>query len=140
MTAAVAVAALRALKPACDVVSGYAHALPLPATGSTPPQVRGLFPVAEIGSGTATGSAAAATGQPAPWWVVPALVGITLAAAGGYAIACWWWPYAACARCKGSGRIASPTGRRFRLCPKCKASGRRLRAGRRISNYFRRDR
>lgn len=50
----------------------------------------------------------------------------------GYCAACAFWPFAACGRCKGAGKLRSPSGRAFRLCPRCKASGRRLRLGRRI--------
>ncbi len=51
-----------------------------------------------------------------------------------YALACWWWPFANCGRCEGSGKRRSPTGRRFGKCRRCKGSGMRLRHGRRAWN------
>jgi hypothetical protein len=85
-------------------------------------------------SGTAHGSAAAAT-APTPWWVVPAFIAVAVVVAGGYAVACWIWPYTSCPKCNGTARIKSPSGKAFRLCRKCKASGRRLRLGRRVFNF-----
>lgn len=59
-----------------------------------------------------------------------------LAALTVYAAACRWWPYAACRRCSGEGKLRSPSGRAWRKCPRCKGSGARLRIGRRILNYW----
>lgn len=59
--------------------------------------------------------------------VAPALV-------GGYAFACWFWPFTKCGRCKGMGRHMSPSGKNWRGCKRCKGSGRRLRTGRKILN------
>lgn len=64
-------------------------------------------------------------------------MGAVLAWVGGYAMACWIWPFAACKRCKGSGRKKSPSGRAFRTCKKCKGTGKRIRTGRRIFNWLR---
>ena len=52
----------------------------------------------------------------------------------GYAAAVAFWPFVACRRCDGSGKLRSPFGRAFRPCPRCKGTGRRLRFGRRIHN------
>jgi hypothetical protein len=57
--------------------------------------------------------------------------------AAGYAVACWIWPFANCPRCKGTGKLRSPTGKRFRLCRRCDHTGRRLRTGRRVYNFLR---
>jgi len=57
---------------------------------------------------------------------------LALGALALYLLACWWWPYAACGRCKGAGRHRSPTGKAFRQCRRCKGSGRRVRLGRRL--------
>lgn len=61
---------------------------------------------------------------------------VTVVWAAGYALACWSWPFAACGKCKGSGRRRSPTGRKFGHCRRCKGSGKRLRTGRRVFNYL----
>jgi len=69
----------------------------------------------------------------ASWWATAALfVGVP----GVYALSCWWWPWAACRRCEGAGKLARTDGRVFRSCPRCKATGRRLRAGRWIYHAF----
>jgi hypothetical protein len=51
-----------------------------------------------------------------------------------YLLACWVYPYAACPRCKGSGKRRSPSGKAFRDCRRCGGRGRRVRIGRRIWN------
>ncbi|SES38090.1 hypothetical protein SAMN05216188_1482 [Lentzea xinjiangensis] len=56
-----------------------------------------------------------------------------------YLVACWAFPYRNCRACKGLGR----SGRRFggfRLCQRCDATGRQLRAGRKALNAFGRHR
>jgi hypothetical protein len=60
-----------------------------------------------------------------------------LAWLAGYAVACWIWPFDACAKCEGIGRKKSPSGRAFRLCRRCKGTGRRIRTGRRVFNWLR---
>lgn len=62
------------------------------------------------------------------------LIGPGLAAAGLYALTCWWWPFANCPRCHGSAKSQGVGG--FRRCPRCRGTGRRLRIGRRILNHF----
>ncbi len=52
-----------------------------------------------------------------------------------YAVACWWFPFGNCRRCKGDGKRRSKSGKHFRLCRRCKGTGRRLRAGRWIYNH-----
>lgn len=52
--------------------------------------------------------------------------------AAGYVAACAVWPFAACPRCKGTGKRRSPSGKAFRTCPTCKGASRRLRTGRRV--------
>jgi hypothetical protein len=66
-------------------------------------------------------------------WLLLAIVGLSLVA--GYVIACWIWPFRACPRCDGSGKIRSPSGKAWRPCKRCKGGGARLRIGRRIFNY-----
>jgi hypothetical protein len=65
------------------------------------------------------------------WAVLAAVVW-----AAGYAVACWWWPFTACSRCKGNGRFRSPSGKNFRLCGRCKGGGTRLRMGRKVLNVL----
>lgn len=65
----------------------------------------------------------------------PALIVITF----GYLLACWAWPFGYCRRCNGTGRLRSPFGRSFRLCPLCDATGRRLRIGRHVINHIRNE-
>jgi hypothetical protein len=61
-----------------------------------------------------------------------------LAAAGLYTGACAIWPFADCARCHGNnGKRRSPGGKAWRDCPRCKGTGARLRAGRRLYNMLR---
>ncbi|MEV4511361.1 hypothetical protein AB0K00_20590 [Dactylosporangium sp. NPDC049525] len=62
------------------------------------------------------------------------LVLFLLILAAGYAASCAWWPFAACRRCSGTAKLRSPFGRAFRLCPRCKGTGRRLRLGRAFYN------
>ncbi|GIG58876.1 hypothetical protein Lfu02_32480 [Longispora fulva] len=54
----------------------------------------------------------------------------------GYALACAYWPFAACRRCTGSGKRRSPLGRAWRDCRRCKGTGRRIRTGRRIFTFL----
>jgi hypothetical protein len=49
-----------------------------------------------------------------------------------YGLACAIWPYAACGRCEGAGKIRSPGGKAWRACPRCHRTGERLRWGRRL--------
>jgi hypothetical protein len=55
----------------------------------------------------------------------------------GYGLGCWLWPFAACTRCKGSGKRRSPFGRAFGDCRRCDGTGKSLRIGRRIINSLR---
>ncbi len=56
---------------------------------------------------------------------------------GGYLIACWLFPFAACRWCEGSGKKRSSSGRAWRKCWRCKGNGSRLRLGRKVSNWLR---
>lgn len=79
--------------------------------------------------------AATATARPGltplGWLVVT--VGLLLAL-GGYLLACRIWPFKACRRCDGNGKLRSPRKKAWRICPRCKGNGRRLRFGRRVWN------
>jgi hypothetical protein len=68
----------------------------------------------------------------ASWLATLALV---VGVPGAYAVSCWWWPYAACRRCNGDGKLSRRDGKVWRPCPRCKTSGRRLRIGRRLYHY-----
>lgn len=56
----------------------------------------------------------------------------------GYIGTCVIWPFKACRRCHGTGRLHSALllGA-YRLCPHCEATGLRLRIGRRVWNAYR---
>lgn len=54
----------------------------------------------------------------------------------GYLLTCAWWPLAACFRCRGDGKLRSPTGKSWRRCTRCKGSGERLRVGRLLWNRW----
>jgi hypothetical protein len=68
--------------------------------------------------------------------------GVTLAAlgalwAGWYLLACAFWPFARCLRCKGQGRAYQNSKRKsWRTCRWCKGSGQRRRVGRAVWAYF----
>jgi hypothetical protein len=55
---------------------------------------------------------------------------------GGYAFACWFWPFARCPKCEGRGAHASPSGRYSRTCRRCKGVGRRERTGLKIFKFI----
>jgi len=55
----------------------------------------------------------------------------------GYALACLVWPLAACRKCEGVGRFRSPSKKYWRPCPRCDGSGRRIRTGRYVVEWFR---
>lgn len=52
--------------------------------------------------------------------------------AGCYVVACWIWPFTACARCDGVGKLRSPSGKAWRRCPRCGGRGGKVRWGRRM--------
>lgn len=54
----------------------------------------------------------------------------------GYAAAVRWWPYVACRKCSGASKLRSPSGKAWRICTRCRGTGRRLRLGRRVLNAF----
>jgi hypothetical protein len=70
--------------------------------------------------------------NPSGWLLLAAVA----AAASCYAVSCWWWPWAACRRCKGNGRLSRRDGKVWRPCRRCGTTGRRLRAGRRLYHYI----
>jgi hypothetical protein len=71
--------------------------------------------------------------------VICAAVSLLLLAA--YPASCWWFPFARCRLCDGTGRRHSESQRRnFRPCWWCKGTGRRLRWGRRLFNALQRRR
>ena len=53
-----------------------------------------------------------------------------------YGLLCWVLPFGRCRRCNGTGAHPQLITRRLRPCRRCRASGLRLRTGRRIFNYF----
>ncbi|WP_432981570.1 hypothetical protein [Dactylosporangium sp. CA-233914] len=58
-----------------------------------------------------------------------------------YILACAAFPFGACRRCKGTGKLRNPFARRmYRLCPRCDGTGHRVRIGRRIYEYLRSER
>jgi hypothetical protein len=80
-----------------------------------------------------TALAEAAQGDPAVGRLI--LIGLGLAWLGGYAVACWLWPYTSCHWCSGRGVRVSPSGKRYGTCRHCKGK-RVLRLGRRIWNFL----
>jgi hypothetical protein len=63
------------------------------------------------------------------------LIVVGAAISGLYLLTCRIWPFRACGRCKGLGRLHAPNGKAWRDCPRCKGTGRRLRIGRRLWNH-----
>jgi hypothetical protein len=62
------------------------------------------------------------------------LVGVVLAVI--YAGECWWFPFARCWCCGGSGKHLRKDRKVFRDCRWCRGSGRRLRVGRQVWNWW----
>lgn len=64
------------------------------------------------------------------------LVVLAVLFVGWYVLACAVWPFTACGRCKGRGKLFEPGNRKKtgRRCPRCKGTTQRLRIGRRIYN------
>ena len=58
----------------------------------------------------------------------PALIVITF----GYAAVCAVSPFGTCRRCAGLGRIGALRGLHSRACPRCDATGIRIRLGRHL--------
>ena len=55
------------------------------------------------------------------------LVALAVPAAGvAWVVRAWFWPFAPCRRCGGSGQSRGSTGRRWGRCPRCEGSGRRM--------------
>lgn len=73
-----------------------------------------------------------------PHLIVSILCCLLPAVTLGYLGMCAAFPYGNCRRCHGTGRLYSHLVRSaFRLCPRCDATGRRIRTGRRIYEYLR---
>lgn len=62
--------------------------------------------------------------------VIPLIV-VTVLAVLVYGLARLTWPFRACRRCHGTGRITALRQGKFRPCPRCKATGYAPRIGRR---------
>ncbi len=60
------------------------------------------------------------------------LVVLALVAGILYVAACTWWPFTRCGRCRGTGKLRSPTGKAWRPCRPCDGSGTKVRFGRRV--------
>jgi DnaJ-class molecular chaperone len=56
----------------------------------------------------------------------------------GYSVTCAIWPFKACRRCAGTGRLRPRLMRVIRLCPRCRGTGLRIRLGRHAWNNARR--
>lgn len=101
-----------------------------------------VFVLATAGRGSGRGAATmlgAATHEihPYPAWLRALIwVGIGFVLLAGYIVACVFWQWKPCRRCKGEGRFRSPSGRAWRHCPRCDGARERLRIGRRIYNYY----
>lgn len=58
-----------------------------------------------------------------------------------YPVSCWWFPFADCRVCKGTGLHRSDSNRRHsRICWWCRGARKRLRWGRRLFNALNRRR
>lgn len=56
--------------------------------------------------------------------------------AAGYGVSCWLWPLTACTKCEGTGRWSRSDGKVWADCRRCKGAGKRIRAGRRVANWW----
>lgn len=63
-----------------------------------------------------------------------ALALTVIVVAAGYLLACRIWPFGACFKCHGDGKLRSPSGKAWRQCKRCNSTGGRLRIGRRVLN------
>ena len=54
---------------------------------------------------------------------------LIIAAAAGYAISLYFWPWRACPRCKGTRVNPGSTRRRIGMCKRCAGTGRTRRIG-----------
>lgn len=54
----------------------------------------------------------------------------------GYIAVCAGWPFKACRRCHGAGKLRPPMGRAVRYCPRCRGTGLRLRPARKLWNHL----
>jgi len=58
--------------------------------------------------------------------------GVGLALAAANIISLYFWPFAPCLKCKGTGRNTGSNRKRYGECRRCKGTGRRQRAGARL--------
>lgn len=58
-------------------------------------------------------------------WIVLVVLGAVVAWLGSL----YFWPFAPCAKCKGTGRNRGSTSKRYGECRRCKGGGRRQRLG-----------
>jgi hypothetical protein len=58
------------------------------------------------------------------------LIGLAIAAAN--VVSMYFWPFAPCWACKGTGRNQGSTRKRYGECRRCKGTGRRQRPGARL--------
>jgi hypothetical protein len=58
------------------------------------------------------------------------LIGVAIAAAN--IVSLYFWPFAPCRACKGTGRNQGSSKKRYGECRRCKAAGRRKRLGARL--------
>lgn len=69
---------------------------------------------------------------------LPGLVALVLAVivwVPAYMAVCRFWPFAACRRCGGDGKLREPLSRKaWRTCPRCNGTSKRVRFGRRFLN------
>lgn len=65
-------------------------------------------------------------------------VGFPLVVVVGYGVSCWLWPMTTCSRerCEGGRIYREPDRRVWRDCRRCKGSGKRIRVGRRVFNWW----
>lgn len=59
-----------------------------------------------------------------------------IAVAVGYVGLVAFWPFKACRRRHGAGKLRAPIGLGLRCCPRCAGAGLRLRIVRRLWNYL----
>jgi hypothetical protein len=81
-------------------------------------------------------SAATATAEASPWIGRLICAGLVLAVLIGYPAACAFWPFTSCRKCEGNGKLRSPSRKNWRPCRRCKATGTRVRLGRRVMNWL----
>ncbi|MCA1674658.1 MAG: hypothetical protein LC799_21530 [Actinobacteria bacterium] len=69
---------------------------------------------------------------------VGTLLVLALVLLAAYLVAVWWWPNTPHGRCSGTGKLRSPSGKKWRRCPGCGGTGTKPRLGARLLNTTRR--